>query len=73
MPASGYRETKPGRFPLVCFRLGKRTSEPIAAAHNDHLVGNGCFAIRFPSFASSTVNGNLGSILAIEKIEFRRW
>ena len=39
--------------------------ESIIAAHNSLFVGKGCFAIQFPTFASSTVNGEVGSILVI--------
>jgi hypothetical protein len=39
-----------------------------AAAHKKLYKGNVAFAIRLRTFASSTVNGNLGSIPALELV-----
>ncbi len=47
-------------------------SEPIAAAHNDRLVTNGYFAIRYPTFVPWTVNGYLGSVSALELADWCR-
>jgi hypothetical protein len=57
-----------GRTRLLSPR--KRTSELTAAAHNDLFVGNVSFAIRKQTFASSFMNGNLGSIPAFKLAEF---
>jgi hypothetical protein len=61
MTACGYKATRWGGLSHVRYRLRKRTSEPITAAHNDLFVGNVSFAIQLRTFAASIVNGKAGA------------
>ena len=65
MTACGYKATRWGGLSHVRYRLRKRTSEPITAAHNDLFVGNVRFAIREPTLAPSIANGRIGSTPAL--------
>jgi hypothetical protein len=45
MAAFGQKQSFTGTMPKVRFPIRKRTIEPIAAAHNDLVVGNVSFVI----------------------------